>query len=304
MELVSPPAQTPGPAGPGGDGQAAADALADAHYENFPVLTFVPRRMRPHFANLYAFCRRVDDIGDEGDDTPAQRMARLDEFAAQLDLAYLGTPTDRRFRALQGTINAFQLEREQFERLIVANRMDQGPGRFETYADLLHYCDHSATPVGRLVLQLYGHRDAERVRRSDATCTALQLANFWQDVAVDWTKQRIYLPLEDLAHFGYTEEQLATGEVNGAWRALMRFEVARARGLFTAGLPLRDQVEGRLRLVLAAFSRGGMAILDAIEAARYDVFRHRPTNTKRLFIGQAIREAARLTFVSPLWWTR
>lgn len=303
MELVSPPAHTPNPSG--GDGQAAATALADSHYENFPVLMLVPGRMRPHFANLYAFCRTVDDIGDEGDFTTEQRMARLDDFAAQLDLAYLGTPTDPRFRSLQKTINAFQLEREQFERLITANRMDQGPGRFATYADVLHYCDHSATPVGRLVLQLYGHRDAERVRRSDATCTALQLANFWQDVAPDRTdRDRIYIPLEDLAHFGYTEAQLAAGEVNDNWRALMRFEVARARGLFTEGLPLRDQVRGRLRLVLAAFSRGGMAILDAIEHARYDVFNHRPENTKRLFKKQALREAVRLTLLSPLWWTR
>lgn len=302
MELVSPPSHTPGSPDP--DGQAAAVALAQGHYENFPVLTFVPGRLRPHFANLYAFCRGVDDLGDEGDFTHEQRMANLDAFAAQLELAYLGTPDAPRFKALQRTINEFQLEREQFERLITANRMDQGPGRFATYTDVLHYCDHSATPVGRLVLQLFGHRDAERVRRSDATCTALQLANFWQDVAIDWKKDRIYLPLEDLAHFGVTEAQIAAGECNDAWRALMRFELARARGLFSEGLPLRDMVRGRLRLVLAAFSRGGMAILGAIEAARYDVFNHRPSNTKRLFKQQALREAVRLTALSPLWWTR
>ncbi|MHC5020056.1 MAG: squalene/phytoene synthase family protein, partial [Planctomycetota bacterium] len=155
-----------------------------------------------------------------------------------------------------------------------------------------------------LVLQLFGHRDPERVRRSDATCTALQLANFWQDIAVDWTKNRVYLPQEDLDHFGVTEAQIAAGEVDDRWRALMRFEVARARALFSEGLPLRDMVRGRLRLVLAAFSRGGMAICDAIERVRYDVFHRRPENTKALFKRQALREAIRLTALSPLWWTR
>jgi squalene synthase HpnC len=301
MALLSPPdTGSPGAASLT-DATAACEALARTHYENFTVVSWLlPRRLRPHFRVVYAYCRSVDDLGDEG--AADGRIERLDAFAAELDRAYCGTPTTPLFQALQPTIRQFDLEREQLERLITANRLDQGSGRFPTYADLLHYCDHSATPVGRLVLQLLGHRDDERVRRSDATCTGLQLANFWQDVAVDLRKGRIYLPLDDLERFGYTEQDLAHQTCDDRWRALMRFEVARARALFNAGFPLRDMVQGRVRLDLTLFSRGGMWVLDAIERNGYDVFRRRPTLSKWGKAKLALGSVAELTVHNPLWW--
>lgn len=265
--------------------------LARAHGENFTVLSLLaPRRLRTHLAVIYAYCRAVDDIGDEGRlpaelrtgeplTVPAgpERVALLDRFERELDLAYAGRPESSLFVALAETVREFDLPREPFARLIEANRMDQRTARYATHADLLHYCEHSATPVGRLVLGLYRICDAAAQRLSDATCTALQLANFWQDVKRDFAMGRIYLPREDLVRFGVTEADLVAHRGSAAFCRLMQFEVARTRALFEQGLPLVDRVSGHLRIDLALFSRGGLAILDKIEKQGYDTLAERPS---------------------------
>ena len=254
-------------------------ALARSHYENFTVAgRFLPKRLLPHVAAIYAYCRGVDDLGDEA---AGDRLALLDAWEADLDLCYMGTPTAPHLQALQHTIRAFSIPPEPFRKLITANRMDQTQSRYPTFADVLHYCEHSANPVGFLYLLLFGYDDEERRRLSDATCTALQLANFWQDVRRDWDKGRVYLPLEDMERFGYTEEELSEGVCNQAFRNLMAWEVERAQGLFEQGLPLVEMLEGTSRLHVKLFSLGGMRVLDAIRAQGYDVLSKRPVVTGR-----------------------
>ena len=245
---------------------------------------------------LYAYCRTVDDLGDEAvrgavnpdlsagpspaaasaGGTKAYRLGLLDWWEGELAACYGGQPSHPVHMALKETIREFNLPREPFQRLIEANRMDQRAQRYPTYGDLLHYCDHSANPVGRLVLHLFGYGDEERQRMSDATCTALQLANFWQDVARDYRKGRIYIPLEDMETFGYTESELADGVENEAFRELMAFEVERAEGLFREGAPLAGTLTGPARLDVALFTRGGMAVLEAIRKQEYRVLGKRP----------------------------
>ena len=254
-------------------------ALAKSHYENFTVAAwFLPKRLLPHVSAVYAYCRGVDDLGDEA---AGDRLALLDAWEAGLDQCYGGTPTAPHLQALQHTIRAFAIPPEPFRKLITANRMDQTQRRYDTFADVLHYCEHSANPVGFLYLLLYGYDDDERRRLSDFTCTALQLANFWQDVRRDWDKGRVYLPLEDMERFGYTEAELAERICNQAFRDLMAFEVERARGLFEQGLPLVEKLEGAARLHVKLFSLGGMRVLDAIRSQGYDVLSKRPVVTGR-----------------------
>ena len=205
----------------------------------------------------------------------------MDSWEADLDLCYAGTPTAPHLQALQHTIRAFAIPPEPFRKLITANRMDQTQHRHATFADVLHYCEHSANPVGFLYLLLFGYDDEKRRRLSDATCTALQLANFWQDVRRDWDKGRVYLPLEDMERFGYTEEELAEGVCNQAFRDLMAWEVERVQGLFEQGLPLVETLEGTARLHVKLFSLGGMRVLDAIRAQDYDVLSKRPVVSGR-----------------------
>ena len=254
-------------------------ALARSHYENFTVAgRFLPKRLLPHVAAIYAYCRGVDDLGDEA---AGDRLALLDAWEADLDLCYTGTPTAPHLQALQHTIRAFAIPPEPFRKLITANRMDQTQSRYATFADVLHYCEHSANPVGFLYLLLFGCDDEKRRRLSDATCTALQLANFWQDVRRDWDKGRVYLPLEDMERFGYSEEDLAEGVCNQAFRNLMAWEVERAQGLFEQGLPLVEMLDGTARLHVKLFSLGGMRVLDAIRAQDYDVLSKRPVVSGR-----------------------
>ncbi|PZC47470.1 MAG: Phytoene/squalene synthetase [Chloroflexi bacterium] len=261
------------------DAYAQCERLTKTHYENFTVVSWLlPRTVRKHFHAVYAYCRHVDDLGDEAS---GDRLVLLDEWEADLRRCYEGTPRHPFLIALQQTIRAHDIPIEPFLSLIEANRIDQGSGRFETYADLLHYCEHSATPVGRLVLYLLGHRDAKRQQLSDATCMALQLANFWQDVARDAAAGRIYIPLEDMTTFGYTEEELLHHVVNDNLRSLMAFEVDRAKTLFHEGLALVALVKGRGKLDIALFSVGGLSILKAIERQGYDVFSSRPTVSSR-----------------------
>ena len=214
----------------------------------------------------------------------AERLARLDAWEADLRRCFAdGPPPEHPYLiALRETIRQFDLPSEPFLRLIEANRMDQRASRYPTYADLLRYCEHSANPVGRLVLMLYGYRDDERQRLSDAICTALQLTNFWQDVASDYhQRQRIYLPGDDMARFGYDEPALARGEATPAFRALLAFEVERARSLFAEGMPLLAQLNGMPRRAVALFALGGLEVLGAIERRNYDVLAQRPTLSKR-----------------------
>ena len=265
--------------------------LARTHYENFSVGSWLlPRDKRPHIYAIYAFCRGVDDLGDEYE---GDRLRALDAWETDLRRCYDGRPRHPYMVALQNTIHQFDIPREPFLRLVEANRMDQTTMRHPTYADLDNYCRHSANPVGHLVLYVFGYRDAERQQISDLTCTALQLTNFWQDVARDYAMGRVYLPLEDMRRFGCTEQMLADGVYNGAFRELMAFEVDRARKMFDGGLALVDTLDGRLKLDVALFSLGGLRILDAIEGQDYDVLSRRPEVSKaaklRLMFGTALR---------------
>ena len=254
---------------------AYCERLAKSHYENFSVASFLlPREKRRHMYSIYAFCRYTDDIGDEA---KGDRLALLDKWEHDLNLCFDGTPASTSMVALQQTVKEFGIPKELFTRIIKANRMDQGRGRFETYADVLNYCEYSANPVGRMVLYLFGYSDAERQRLSDATCTALQLTNFWQDVAGDYKRGRIYIPLGDLKRFGYTEQMLSKGEYNARFRELMAFEVNRASKLFDEGWRLTGMVNGVLRKDLKLFTLGGRAVLDGIRRIDYDTLHKRPT---------------------------
>jgi squalene synthase HpnC len=254
--------------------------LARTHYENFSVATwFLPRRLRQHFYNVYAYCRISDDLGDEVGDSAAA-LELLDQWQAELDACYEGTPRHPVFVALHETVRQFDIPRQEFSDLLIAFRQDQAVTRFETFADVLGYCRYSANPVGHLVLYLCGYRDPERQQLSDFTCTALQLANFGQDVSVDYGKGRIYLPLEDLRRFGAAEEDIAQKRNTSSFCSMMKFEVERAHDWFRKGLPLIGKVDRELAIDLELFSRGGQEILRAIERQGYAVLGNRPTISK------------------------
>ena len=266
--------------------------LARSHYENFTVGSwFLPREKRPHVYAVYAFCRFVDDLGDE---SQGDRLGLLDSWEEELRSCYASRPSHPIAVALAETIQRFHIPQEPFLKLIEANRMDQRAHRHRTYEDLLRYCDHSANPVGRLFLYLFGYGDEERQRLADATCTALQLTNFWQDVRRDMNMGRVYIPQEDMERFGYTEERLQAGVADESFRDLMRFQVDRARGLFDRGAGLVDMVGGAARLDIALFTLGGLHILNAIERQGYDVLRRRPTLSKFARARLVLTTAARL----------
>lgn len=256
------------------------ERLARSHYENFSVATwFLPRRLRPHFYSVYAYCRISDDLGDEVGN-PQHALQLLDIWEGELDACYTGRPRHPVFVALAETVRACDIPRQPFADLLTAFRQDQRVSRYESFEDVLGYCHYSANPVGRLVLYVCGYRDAERQQLSDYTCTALQLANFWQDVAVDHDKGRIYLPLEDLRRFGVTEKDIAERRATPQFLELIRFEVERAREWFHKGLPLAQKVDSELAIDIELFSRGGLEILNAIESQGYDVLRRRPVISK------------------------
>ena len=254
--------------------------LARSHYENFSVASwFLPKELRQHFFNVYAYCRISDDLGDEVGDASAS-LALLDQWEHELNACYEGAPKHPVFVALAGTVRQFAIPKHEFSDLLTAFRQDQRVGRYETFGDLLGYCVNSANPVGHLVLYLCGYRDAERRQLSDYTCTALQLANFWQDVSVDYAKGRIYLPLEDLRRFGVSEQGIRDAENTPAFREMMKFEVARAREWFVQGLPLGKKVDRRLATDIELFTRGGQEILNAIEEQGFAVLGKRPAISK------------------------
>ena len=262
------------------EARAYCERLAKSHYENFSVATwFLPRKLRPHFYSIYAYCRISDDLGDEVGD-PQQSLALLDQWEEELDACYAGTPKHPVFVALRPTILACRIPRDPFANLLKAFRQDQTVTRYQTFEDLLGYCLNSANPVGRLVLYACGYSDAERQQLSDLTCTALQLANFWQDVSVDFAKGRLYLPLEELRQHAVSESEIAQRMFSPAFRELMRFEVNRARDWFHRGRPLIGMVDRELAIDLELFSRGGEEILNSIERQDFDVLRSRPVILK------------------------
>jgi len=262
------------------DARAYCQRLARSHYENFSVASwFLPERLRQHFFNVYAYCRISDDLGDEVGDAAAS-LQLLDQWEGELNACYDGHPRHPVFVALAETVQEFEIPKQEFADLLIAFRQDQSVGRYETFNDLLGYCHYSANPVGHLVLYLCGYRDPERQQLSDYTCTALQLANFWQDVSADFQRGRIYLPLEDLRRFEVVEHTIRTADNSDAFCEMMRFEVERARQWFAQGLPLVKKVNRELAVDLDLFSRGGQEILNAIERQGYAVLGRRPAISK------------------------
>src|SRR5713101_8249889 len=273
------------------EAQSYCERLARTHYEHFSVATwFLPKRLRQHFFNVYAYCRISDDLGDETGDHHASLLV-LDEWEAEVNAYYQGSPRHPVFVALVGTVREFEIPKQTFSDLLTAFRQDQTGTRYETFDDLLGYCHYSANPVGHLVLYLCGYRDAERQQLSDFTCTALQLANFWQDVSTDYEKGRIYLPLEDLKQFQVSEEDISAKRNTMAFREMMDFEVARAREWFDHGLPLIGKVSRELAIDIELFSRGGQEILNAIQRQRYAVLGRRPAISKARKLALVARAA-------------
>ena len=266
--------------------------LAETHYENFHVASwFLPTKLRPHFHSIYAYCRVSDDLGDEVG-SHEQALALLDFWGQELDDCYAGKARHPVFVALAETVRACGIPKEPFADLLVAFRQDQIVTRYRNMDELMGYCRYSANPVGRLVLYVCGYTDAERFRFSDATCSALQLANFWQDVCEDYRRGRIYLPLDAMERFGVTEANIASGEATPQFRALLRDQVAIAREMFAEGLPLIGMVDRELALDLDLFSRGGLEILNAIEKQNYDVLRARPAISKATKLALVARAVA------------
>ncbi len=270
--------------------------LATHHYENFQVVSFLlPKRLHQDFYNVYSFCRWADDLGDEIGDT-RESLRLLAWWRGELEAMYAGHASHPVFVALKDTAARHQLPIEPFDDLIKAFEQDQTVTRYRDFDQLFEYCRYSANPVGRLVLGLCGYRDAARQQLSDATCTALQLANFWQDVIVDLEKDRVYLPLDVLERQGYPLEALAARRFDSRFRAAMKEAVEVARGLFLKGLPLADQVDRRLAIDLELFSRGGMKILEKIERQNYNVLAARPAISKVERVGLLLGALTRRAF--------
>ena len=259
------------------------DSMSVNHYENFPVASLLlPRRLRPAVRAIYHFARSADDIADEGNADIAERLAGLAHYRQGLDRIEQGLPADEPlFAALQAAVSEHSLSVAPLRDLLSAFEQDVCTTRYADFAGVLDYCARSANPVGRLMLALYGRLEPRLVQQSDAICTALQLTNFLQDVAIDLQKNRIYLPQEDLQRFDVREQQLFDGRLDSGWRALMQFEIARTRSMMLAGAPLAIQLPGRIGWELRLVVQGGLRILERIETAGYDVFRHRPALRKK-----------------------
>ncbi len=270
--------------------------LATHHYENFQVVSFLlPKRLHQDFYNVYAFCRWADDLGDEIGDT-AESLRLLAWWRSELQAMCAGQARHPVFVALAGTVREFSLPVTLFDDLIKAFEQDQTVTRYRNFEDLFQYCRYSANPVGRLVLGLCGYRDAERHVLSDATCTALQLANFWQDVIVDLKKDRVYLPLDLLEAHAYPLEALFARKFDQRFRAALQEAVNVTRELFVQGLPLADSVDRRLAIDLELFSRGGLRVLEKIERQDYDVLGSRPAISKVERVGLLLSAITRRTF--------
>jgi phytoene synthase len=243
-----------------------------AHYENFPVASLLlPASLRAPVEIIYRFARSADDLADEGGDAPGERLAKLDAYRRQL-----GAPSEPLLRDVERIVCEHGLPRQLFRDLLDAFSQDVTKTRYADYAELLDYCRRSANSVGRLLLHLFKRTSEADLRQSDAICTSLQLINFWQDVAVDFAKGRIYLPQDEMRKHGVSEEHIAAGRCDDAWRALMAFQVRRTRELMLSGAPLGRALPGRLGLEIRATVQGGLRILEKIEQAHFDVFRRRP----------------------------
>lgn len=275
------------------------ETLARGHYENFNVGGWItPKDKLPHVYAIYAWCRMVDDLGDEvfpgepiatpvdngklDDTVTAHRRGQLAWWEAELDAIYSGQPTHPISIAVQHTVSSFGIPREPFQRLIRANLMDQGSGRFDTLDDVLEYCRYSANPVGHLYLYLFGCADRRRLLLADHTCTALQLTNFWQDVSRDYRDRgRVYLPQADMKRFGVSESDIGDHSATDAFRALLQYECDIAMEMFRRGAPLVESLDRRAQLPVALFTRGGVSVLHAIRRQGYDVLSNRPALSKR-----------------------
>jgi len=275
-----------------GRGRRYCRRLAKRHYENFTVANWLlPRGLRQHFCNVYAYCRWADDLADETGD-PRRSLDLLDWWEGQLHKCYAGQSHHPVFVALADTIRKFEIPSEPFVDLLVAFRQDQRVTRYENFDQLLEYCRYSANPVGRLVLYLGQCHTPERVRLADSICTGLQLANFWQDVARDWDRGRIYLPQADCRRFGYDESDFARRQCNGAFRRLLAAQVDQAEGWLRGGLPLVEKMPSDFRLQVALFIHGGLAILDAIRGRGFDVWTARPE----------VPKIGKLRILLSCWW--
>jgi squalene synthase HpnC len=259
--MTATPAQAPG----------AADVLAQARSENFPVASWLfPSRLRPHLMSIYGFARLTDDIGDEAS---GDRGALLVWLVGELDAVFDGkTPSHPLMTRFARTVRAFDLPREPFDRLIEANRQDQSVHRYDTFEKLAAYCALSANPVGELVLRIAGACTPERLKLSDATCTGLQLVEFWQDLGEDAAKDRVYVPLEDMYRFGYTVEDLLAGTRDDRFLGLMRFEAGRTRGMLDRGRALAASLPGRIGFAVRLFTAGGRAALADLERRGFATF--------------------------------
>ncbi|OGA25318.1 MAG: squalene synthase HpnC [Betaproteobacteria bacterium RIFCSPLOWO2_02_FULL_67_26] len=248
------------------------------HYENFPVASLLlPPRFRHPVAQIYRFAREADDFADEGNDPAAQRIAALDRYRAELDRIERGEgPRLPLFEELDGIVREHQLPLALFRDLLDAFTQDVTKGRYANYGEVLDYCRRSANPIGRLLLHLFDRASGDNPVWSDSICSALQLINFWQDVPIDYAKNRIYLPQDEMATYGVTERHVAEQRCDGNWVALMRFQVERARALLQSGASLGTALPGRIGLEIRVTVQGGLRILEKIETARYDVFRQRP----------------------------
>jgi len=269
-----------------GEAYAACDRIARQHYENFPVASLLlPAAMRPHIAAIYAFARAADDFADEGDRTPAERIALLDDWGQRLQASVAPCPmplvpareADAIFLALGHTIRSRDLPVGLFEDLLSAFRQDVDTKRYATWAELMDYCRRSANPVGRLVLRVAGRADDQRDRASDAVCTALQLTNFWQDLERDWQKGRLYVPRDECTRVGAREADLDARVLSPEWRMALSEMAARTRRLFDEGRAVGDSLDGRLRYELRLTWLGGVRILDRLDEIGFDVFTARPT---------------------------
>lgn len=274
--------------------------MAVDHYENFPVASILlPARLRPAVEIIYAFARSADDLADEGDASAEERLAALTAYEDGLDqIAAAQTPDTALFRELAKVIADYQLPLQPFRDLLSAFKQDVSTTRYADFSLLLDYCRRSANPVGTLMLHLYGAANAENLRDSDAICSALQLINFWQDVAIDMRKARIYLPQEDMQKFQVGEEHIAGQRIDQAWRNLMQFEISRARSMLISGAPLALRLPGRIGWELRLVVQGGLRILERIEAVDYDVFRYRPKLGKSDWV-RLIWRAIRMKAVPP-----
>jgi squalene synthase HpnC len=261
----------------------SAKSVSVAHYENFPVASrLVPASLRAAVVAIYRFARAADDIADECTDPPAARVAQHDAYASMLDCIERGeVPAAEPFVELAAAIDRHALPLRPFHDLLSAFRQDVIKPRYASFDEVLDYCTRSANPIGRLLLHLYHAHDAGNLRHADAICTGLQLTNFWQDIALDWRKGRVYLPGEDLARFGVSEAQIAEARCDERWSQLLEFEVARARALLEAGRPLTRALPLRLGLELKFILAGGLRILSSIDAVRGDIFRRRPQLRRR-----------------------